>query len=48
MKKGGDTDTHTHRQTHDTHPGRIIVADGIYSVGDKKTKMVGGNLSLKF
>ena len=33
------TDRHTDRQTHrqTTHTwGRIIVADGIYSVGDKK------------
>jgi hypothetical protein len=34
-KKWGQTDTHTHTQTTPTR-GRIIVADGIYSVGDKK------------
>ena len=31
---------HTHTDTNDTHPGRIIVPDGIYSVGDKKSESV--------
>ena len=42
-KKWGQTDTQTDRHTHtQTTPtrGRIIVADGIYSVGDKNEKVV--------
>jgi len=34
-KKWGHTDKQTNKHTNDTHPGRIIVPDGIYSVGDK-------------
>ena len=36
-KVGTDTD----RQTDDTHPSRIIVPDGIYSVGDKNLRVTG-------
>ena len=35
-KNWGHNQTQTDKQTHDTHPGRIIVPDGIYSVGDRK------------
>jgi hypothetical protein len=35
MKKSGDKQTQTDKHTTPTR-GRIIVADGIYSVGDKK------------
>ena len=40
MKKSGDKQTQTNTDKHTTPTrGRIIVADGIYSVGDKKVVM---------
>ena len=41
-KKWGHTHTNRHTNRHtdrhtDTHPSQIIVPDGIYSVGDKKS-----------
>ena len=44
MKREKKVGTQTNTQTDDTHPGRIIVPDGIYSVGYKKWRFL--NLSI--
>jgi len=46
MKKSGDKQTQTDKHTTPTR-GRIIVADGIYSVGDKKNILLTRALSIE-